>query len=126
MRIHRLSVLVLFSVVTMAQSTPEKQNKPSQQVRSAETKTNAIRVREAGEPAPTSAVALPVKRVILYKNGVGYFEHTGRWRGNQDLGIEFTTAQLNDVLKSLTLVDLSGGRITGVRYNSVAPLEERL
>ena len=65
-------------------------------------------------------------RVVLYKNGVGYFEHTGRVRGSQDLGIEFTTAQLNDVLKSLTLVDLSGGRITGVRYNSVAPLEECL
>jgi hypothetical protein len=109
----------------MAQSTAEKQ-KPSQQVQSAQTKTSATRAKEAREPEPTSSVALPVKRVVLYKNGVGYFEHTGRVRGSQDLGIEFTTAQLNDVLKSLTLVDLSGGRITGVRYNSVAPLEERL
>jgi hypothetical protein len=126
MRIHRLSVFVLVSVTTLAQSTPEKQNNPSQQVQSAETKTSATRAKEAREPEPTSSVALPVKRVVLYKNGVGYFEHTGRVRGSQDLGIEFTTAQLNDVLKSLTLVDLSGGRITGVRYNSVAPLEERL
>jgi len=64
--------------------------------------------------------------VVLYKNGVGYFEHEGQVRGNQEFGIEFTTAQLNDVLKSLTLVDLNGGNINSVRYNSVAPLGEQL
>ena len=69
---------------------------------------------------------LPVKRVVLYKNGVGYFEHSARVRGDQELGIDFTTAQLNDVLKSLTLVDLGNGHISGVRYNSIAPLDERL
>src|SRR5438309_4270747 len=69
---------------------------------------------------------LPVKRVVLYKNGVGYFEHSARVHGNQELGIDFTTAQLNDVLKSLTAVDLGEGKISSVRYNSIAPLEERL
>jgi len=73
-----------------------------------------------------SAARLPVTRVILYKNGVGYFEHSGRIRGNQDVDIDFTTAQLNDVLKSLTVLDLGKGRITGVSYNSTAPLERRL
>ena len=57
---------------------------------------------------------LPVKRVVLYKNGVGYFEHVGQIRGNQEIGIPFTSGQLNDVLKSLTVLDLGGGRITGV------------
>src|SRR5438445_7619119 len=69
---------------------------------------------------------LPVKRVVLYKNGVGYFEHSARVHGNQELGIDFTTAQLNDVLKSLTAVDLGEGKISSVRYNSIAPLDERL
>jgi hypothetical protein len=69
---------------------------------------------------------LPVKRVVLYKNGVGYFEHAARVHGNQELAIDFTTSQLNDVLKSLTVVDLGDGRISGVRYNSIAPLDERL
>ena len=73
-----------------------------------------------------SAARLPVRRVVLYKNGIGYFEHTARVRGTQDLRIDFTTGQLNDVLKSLTVVDLGEGRISGVRYNSVAPLDERL
>ena len=76
--------------------------------------------------AVDDSARLPVKRVVLYKNGVGYFEHSAHVRGSQDLGIDFTTAQLNDVLKSLTAVDLGDGRITGVRYNSIAPLEERL
>src|SRR6185437_5861667 len=80
----------------------------------------------AGDAASDSSSRLPVKRVVLYKNGVGYFEHSARVRGDQELGIDFTTAQLNDVLKSLTLVDLGNGHISGVRYNSIAPLDERL
>ena len=89
--------------------------------------------REASKPTKPStqlpsdeSSRLPVKRVVLYKNGIGYFEHSARVRGNQDLGIDFTTSQLNDVLKSLTVVDLGDGHISGVRYNSIAPLEERL
>jgi hypothetical protein len=78
------------------------------------------------QDANVSAARLPVRRVVLYKNGVGYFEHLGHVRGNQDVHIDFTSAQLNDVLKSLTVLDLSGGRITGVDYNSEAPLARRL
>ena len=78
-----------------------------------------------GEASETAA-KLPVRRVVLYKNGVGYFEHLGRVRGSQDVHIDFTSAQLNDVLKSLTVLDLAGGRITGVDYNSEAPLARRL
>jgi hypothetical protein len=76
--------------------------------------------------AAAEAARLPVTRVILYKNGVGYFEHAGRVRDSQDVNVDFTTAQLNDVLKSLTVLDLGKGRITGVSYNSTAPLEKRL
>jgi hypothetical protein len=76
--------------------------------------------------AAGEAARLPVTRVILYKNGVGYFEHAGRVRDSQDVNVDFTTAQLNDVLKSLTVLDLGKGRITGVSYNSNAPLEKRL
>jgi hypothetical protein len=76
--------------------------------------------------ANDSAASVPVKRVVLYKNGVGYFEHSARVHGNQELAIDFTTAQLNDVLKSLTAVDTGDGRISGIRYNSIAPLDERL
>ncbi|HXM45310.1 MAG TPA: carboxypeptidase regulatory-like domain-containing protein [Bryobacteraceae bacterium] len=69
---------------------------------------------------------LPIKRVVLYKNGIGYFEHLGHVRGNQALTVSFTSGQLNDVLKSLTVLDLTGGRITGVAYESAAPIERQL
>ena len=69
---------------------------------------------------------LPVRRVVLYKSGIGYFEHLGRVRGNQDVTIEFTSGQLDDVLKSLTALDLDGGRVASVNYNSDAGLERRL
>ena len=81
--------------------------------------------QSSSDPDAGSA-RLPVKRVVLYKNGVGYFEHSARVRGNQELGIDFTTGQLNDVLKSLTVVDLGDGKISDIRYNSIAPLDERL
>jgi hypothetical protein len=69
---------------------------------------------------------LPVKRVVLYKNGIGYFEHVGPVKGNQEVSIPFTSGQLNDVLKSLTVLDLGGGRITGVAYGSSAPVDRQL
>jgi hypothetical protein len=75
---------------------------------------------------PDDAAKLPVKRVVLYKNGVGYFEHLGRVRDNQDVAISFTSGQLNDVLKTLTVLDLNGGRIAGVGYGSAAPIERQL
>jgi hypothetical protein len=61
---------------------------------------------------------LPLRRVVLYKSGVGYFEHDGRVLGNEDIDINLTSSQLDDVLKSLTALDLGGGRITGASYNS--------
>lgn len=80
----------------------------------------------AGQPAPPAVDNLPVKRVVLYKNGVGYFEHTGPVRDRQDVTISFTSGQLNDVLKSLTVLDLNGGRITGVGYGSASPVDRQL
>jgi hypothetical protein len=69
---------------------------------------------------------LPVRKVVLYKNGVGYFEHAGTVSGNQKVSIDFTSSQLNDVLQSLTVLDNGGGRIGGVNYNSTMPLADQL
>ncbi|MEO8659708.1 MAG: carboxypeptidase regulatory-like domain-containing protein [Bryobacteraceae bacterium] len=69
---------------------------------------------------------LPVKRIILYKTGVGYFEHLGAVRGNQQISIPFTSGQLNDVLKSLTVIDLNGGQIGAITYNSSAPVDRQM
>ena len=105
--------LSLLAVSSFSQKTTDKPKPPASQA-----------------PVPSAPVdssnRLPVKRVVLYKNGMGYFEHTAQVRGTQDLSIDFTTSQLNDVLKSLTAVDLGEGRVSSVRYNSIAPLDEGL
>lgn len=80
--------------------------------------TIAAATHESGE--------LPVRRVVLYKNGVGYFEHEGRVSGNQAVTIDFTSSQLDDALQSLTALDLSGGRISTVDWNSTTPLDQQL
>jgi hypothetical protein len=76
--------------------------------------------------APAAVKDLPVRKVVLYKNGVGYFEHAGAVNGNQKVSIDFTSSQLNDVLQTLTVLDEGGGRIAGVNYNSTTPLAEQL
>jgi hypothetical protein len=76
--------------------------------------------------APAAIKDLPVRKVVLYKNGVGYFEHSGTVNGNQRVSIDFTSPQLNDVLQSLTVLDQGGGHISGINYNSTTPLSEQL
>ena len=69
---------------------------------------------------------LPVKRIILYSNGIGYFERQGTVNGSQNIELEFTSNQMNDVLKSLLLLDLNGGRIASATYNTAKPMEKQL
>ncbi|MCC7179686.1 MAG: carboxypeptidase regulatory-like domain-containing protein [Acidobacteria bacterium] len=73
-----------------------------------------------------AATVLPVTRVVLYKTGIGYFEHLGSVTGNESLAVQFTGDQLDDVLKSLTAVDLGNGRVVGISYDSPTPAERRL
>src|SRR5688572_4050774 len=60
--------------------------------------------------APAHVSEVPVKGVVLFSSGVGYFEHFGTVKGNGSAELRFKTAQINDVLKSLIVQDLDGGR----------------
>jgi hypothetical protein len=80
----------------------------------------------AASAAPGAITDLPVRKVVLYKNGVGYFEHAGPVNGDQRVAIDFTSSQLNDVLQSLTALDSKGGKVSTVSYNSTTPIEQRL
>ena len=115
-RILALFCLIAFTVTLAAQPPAGSQ---------AKTKP----VAPASTPAATTPPFikdLPVRKVVLYKNGVGYFEHAGTVTGDQRVAIDFTSPQLNDVLQSLTVLDEGGGRIAGVNYNSTTPLAEQL
>lgn len=111
-----------FSLTALSQNRPPRASidvaKPASKITSAK--------EHLSTNAESAIAKLPVHRVILYKSGVGYFEHLGAVRGDQNVRIDFTSGQLNDVLQSLTVLDLNGGRISGVNYNSEAPLSQRL
>ncbi len=76
--------------------------------------------------AAASAADLPVREVILYKHGVGYFERSGQLKAGETARLDFKADDMNDVLKSLTLTDRSGGKIGSVRYDASESLDKRL
>jgi hypothetical protein len=69
---------------------------------------------------------LPVRQVVLYKHGVGYFERSGQLAAGESARLDFKAAEMNDVLKSLTIEERGGGKVTGLRYDSSEPLTQRL
>ena len=69
---------------------------------------------------------LPVKQVVLYKHGVGFFERSGTLGPGESARLDFNASDMNDVLKSLTLTDSGGGKISGLRYDSMDPLSHKL
>jgi len=75
---------------------------------------------------PEEREMLPIERVVLFKHGVGYFQRTGTVEGDEVIELGFKADQMNDVLKSLTTLDFSGGTFTALSYDSEEPLECRL
>jgi hypothetical protein len=61
------------------------------------------------------AADLPVKQVVLYKSGVGYFERAGRLAPGESAKLDFKAEEMNDVLKSLTVAD-NAGKVVALRY----------
>src|SRR5258706_2409334 len=78
------------------------------------------------EPAATQASSVPVKAVVLFSSGVGYFEHFGTVKGTGSTELRFKTQQINDILKSLVLQDVDGGKVMAVTYPSQDPIAKTL
>ena len=55
--------------------------------------------------ADLPAADLPIREVILYKHGVGFFERAGKLEAGETARIDFKAEDMNDVLKSLTITD---------------------
>ena len=72
-----------------------------------------------------AANPLPIRRVILYSNGVAYIERRGFVSGNAEVNLSFKQSQVDDVLKSMVVLDLGQGKIGAVSYNSSAPASAR-
>jgi hypothetical protein len=72
------------------------------------------------------AADLPVREVILYKHGVAYFTRAGELKPGETIRLDFNAGDMNDVLKSLTVTDRNGAKISSVRYDASEPLAKRL
>ena len=60
---------------------------------------------------------LPIRRMILYKHGVGYFERRGDVSGTE-LRLSFPRAAMDDVLKSLVALDTGAGQVRGIDFET--------
>ncbi len=69
---------------------------------------------------------LPLKRIVLFSSGVGYFERVGHVRGNASIELSFSPSQINDILKSMVVQDLDGGFVRSITYSSDIPLKKSL
>jgi outer membrane protein OmpA-like peptidoglycan-associated protein len=56
---------------------------------------------------------MQLQRVILYQNGIGYFERAGHVQG-ETLKLSFARGELDDVLKTLTVIDRLGAGVATV------------
>ncbi len=80
----------------------------------------------AQTPPVGSQGDVPVREVVLFSSGVGYFQHEGSVQGDGQTLLRFKTSQINDILKSLVLQDLDGGHVGVVTYPSQDPLAKTL
>ncbi len=89
------------------------------------------RLTRVSRPANHASVlnstdTLPIRRVVLYSNGVAYIERRGRINGRAEVNLSFKQSQVDDVLKSMVVLDLGNGRIGAVSYNSSTPAAARM
>lgn len=68
----------------------------------------------------------PITKVVLFKHGVGYFERELEVEGDRSLDLHFKASEMNDVLKSLTVLDSGDGHVASISYESTLPIEKRL
>lgn len=60
---------------------------------------------------------LPIRRLTLYKHGVGFVEREGTVEG-EEIALSFRSDEVNDALKSLLVLDRRGGQVLGIDYDT--------
>jgi len=69
----------------------------------------------ASVAAPPIRTEAALGRVVVYRNGVAYFERRATVKGNQ-LALEVPGQRLDDFLKSLTVVDVRTGKLVPISF----------
>lgn len=88
--------------------------------------TGAAAVLLAASFATAEDKSLPLKRVVMFNSGVGFFEHSGNVEGNRQVEFPVNVSDINDLLKSLVVQDRGGGKVAVVSYSSPEPITRTL
>jgi len=76
--------------------------------------------------AGEGAADVPLREVVLFTSGVGYFQRDGQVEGDARLELRFDITDINDLLKSIVLRDFDGGRVSSVTYDNRDPVTRAL
>ena len=88
--------------------------------------TTSLASAQSGSDDASASSALPIERITLYRSGVGAFERSGVVEGDADIQLMVDAELVNDILKSMVLMDLGDGRVESASYGSREPLARRL
>ncbi|MGL6073004.1 MAG: DUF4139 domain-containing protein [Fimbriiglobus sp.] len=90
------------------------------------TQPTSATLPKAGGTDGKPATVLPISQVVLFNSGVGYFGRSGEVEGDARVDLTFPETDINDLLKSMTLQDFDGGRVSSVSYDSREPVSRTL
>jgi hypothetical protein len=85
--------------------------------------------RPSGGPRPAAAAppaALPLRQVVLFNSGVGYFQREGTVEGDARIDLTFPAGDVNDLIKSIVLPEASKGTVRVISYDGHEPAERSL
>lgn len=98
-------------------------------------RVNQLRAQNGSESRPIQqdipavnlkpAQKLPLTQVVLFNSGVGYFHRAGEVEGDTRIDLQFSAADINDLIKSLIIYDAKG-KAMPLRYDSQEPIEKTL
>ncbi len=94
--------------------------------------TAFVLLMAAGNPASAARVLssnngqLILKQVTLFNNGVGYFQLGGNVMAGEEIPLRVKTNQMNDLLKSLTVLNLTGGQVSSIVYDNDKTIPQKL
>jgi hypothetical protein len=66
-------------------------------------------------PAVLTETTLPIRRVVVYRNGVGYFERHGRVEG-ESVGFRVLQSDVGDFLATLAVMERGGSSVRAAAF----------
>ena len=82
----------------------------------------------AWSAVPERAVTegLSLEKVTLFNNGVGYFQFQGHAPAGKSLYLHVKRDQMNDLIKSLTIINRGHGQVSSIVYDNARTADQKL